>query len=117
MVLALTLSLAMAADPPPTPGAPATLGGSAAGRALFEASCTACHGTTGNGKGPAAIALKPKPPDFTAASFWANRTDAQVAQSIRIGRPGTPMAPFPGYSDAELADLVATLRSFAPVAP
>src|SRR4051794_20546695 len=75
MLFSLVISVALAGDP-------------AAGKLLYDASCTACHGVTGDGKGPAAIALKPKPADFTAAAFWVSRTDDQVALSIRTGRPG-----------------------------
>lgn len=85
----------------------------AAGKVLYSASCTACHGTTGNGKGPAAIALKPKPSDFTVATWWVGRTDEQLATAIRAGRPGTSMAPFTELTDPEMADLVAYLRTFA----
>lgn len=83
-----------------------------AGKAIYAANCTACHGGTGNGKGAAAIALTPKPTDFTAAAFWAGRTDAQVAGSVRSGRPGTSMTGFTQLSDADLADVTAYLRTF-----
>lgn len=104
MILALLLraaSPAHAADPE-------------AGKAIYEANCTACHGTAGNGKGPAAIALTPKPTDFTAATTWAGKTDAQVLASVRAGRPGTSMTAFTQLHDDELANVVAYLRGFAP---
>lgn len=100
MLLGLALSAALAADP-------------AAGKLLYAASCTACHGAAGDGKGPAAVALKPKPTDFTAAGWLAGRTDTQLATAIRAGRPGTAMMPFTELTDAEVADLVAYLRTFA----
>ncbi len=96
----MLVPLALAADP-------------AAGRALYAASCTACHGAAGDGKGPAAVALKPKPTDFTAAGWFAGRSDAQLITAIRAGRPGTAMTPFTELTDAEAADLVAYLRTFA----
>lgn len=104
MLTWMLVSAAFAADP-------------AAGKVLYAASCTACHGTAGNGKGPAAVALKPKPTDFTAAAYWAGKTDAQVATAIRAGRPGTSMSSFTELSDADVADLVAYLRSFSATAP
>lgn len=100
MLTWMLVTTALAADP-------------AAGKTLYAASCTACHGVVGNGKGPAAIALKPKPTDFTAPGWFEGRTDAQLVTSIRAGRPGTSMAPFTELSDAEAADLVAYLRTFA----
>ena len=99
MLLSLLASFAFAADP-------------AAGKVLYSASCTACHGVKGDGKGPAAVALKPKPTDFTAAAFWPGKTDDQLATAIRAGRPGTSMSPFTELSDAEVADLVAYVRTF-----
>ncbi len=92
--------LALAADP-------------AAGRAVFEANCTACHGLAGDGKGPAALALKVKPADFTQAVWWSTRTDTDVAASIRAGKPGTPMVAFSSLTDVQVADLVAYLRSLS----
>lgn len=38
------------------------------GRLTFEQSCAACHGDRGNGKGPAASALKPPPADLTTVA-------------------------------------------------
>lgn len=83
-----------------------------AGKVIYQANCTACHGATGNGKGAAAIALTPKPTDFTAATYWADKTDAQVAASVRSGRPGTSMTGFTQLSDADLADVTAYVRGF-----
>jgi mono/diheme cytochrome c family protein len=99
MLIGLLVTAAFAADP-------------AAGKVLYAASCTACHGAAGDGKGPAAVALKPKPTDFTAAGWFAGKTDAQLVTAIRAGRPGTSMTPFTELSDAEAADLVAYLRTF-----
>lgn len=95
---ALAVGPAFAADP-------------AAGKVVYQANCTACHGERGDGRGPAAIALKPKPVDFTQATFWAGRTDEQLVASIKGGRPGTAMTPFTALSDAELQNVVAYLRT------
>lgn len=100
----LLLSFALAADP-------------AAGKAVFEANCTACHGIAGDGKGPAAMALKVKPADFTQAAWWSTRTDTDVTAAIRTGKPGTPMSAFTQLTDAQLSNTVAYLRSLAKPAP
>ena len=42
----------------------------ARGQAVYAAQCVACHGFTGQGDGPAAAGLRPKPADLTAAHFW-----------------------------------------------
>lgn len=94
--------------------ATAFAGDAAAGKALYAANCTACHGASGDGKGPAAIALKPKPGDFTAAAYWEGKTDAALGAVIRGGKPGTPMTAFTQFSDVDVENLVVYLRSFAP---
>lgn len=100
----LLLSIALAADP-------------AAGRAIFEANCTACHGLAGDGRGPAAGPLKVKPTDFTQPAWWGTRTDPEVAAAIRASKPGSPMTAFAKLDDAQVADLVAYLRSLSRPAP
>lgn len=94
--------------------APAGAADLAAGQALYVANCTACHGAKGDGNGPAAVALTPKPANFTAATFWASKTDEQLIATIRGGRPGTSMTGFTTLSDADLANVVAWLRTLAP---
>lgn len=81
------------------------------GAMVYRQNCVACHGRNADGKGPAAAALRPRPTDFTKASFWEGRTDEQVSASIRAGRPGTPMMPYATLSDAQLAALVTWLRA------
>jgi high-affinity iron transporter len=83
------------------------------GAAVYRQNCVACHGAKADGKGPAAAALRPAPTDFTQASWWAGRTDAQVAASIRKGKPGTPMMPYTSLTDDELTAMVAWLRTQA----
>jgi high-affinity iron transporter len=106
-----TLFALLVAASLPARAADAAKGDPVRGAALYTANCTACHGTTGDGKGPAAIALTPRPTDFTASGWAASRTDADLASAIRAGRPGTSMTPFTRLSDAEVADLVAYLRA------
>lgn len=88
-----------------------------AGQVVYAANCTACHGKAGDGKGPAAVALKPKPTDFTVTAWWTpERTDAALSGVIRAGKPGTGMSGFTQFSDADVANLVAYLRTLAPPA-
>lgn len=55
----------------PAAEAPATAaaGNAAAGEKVYKAFCVTCHGTTGKGDGPAAVALNPKPADFSVGAF------------------------------------------------
>lgn len=102
MIISL-LSFAFAAD-------------AAAGQSVYAANCTSCHGAKGDGKGPAAVALRPKPTDFTTVAYWAGKKDEDLAGSIRSGKPGTSMTGFAQLTDADVQNLVSYLRTFAPPA-
>lgn len=59
---------------------------------FFEQTCAACHGMTGRGDGPAAVALNPKPADLGDPKFQVARTDVQLREVITSGKG--VMAPF-----------------------
>jgi mono/diheme cytochrome c family protein len=74
------------------------------GRALFEATCAGCHGADGN-----------TPTVANAPSLWSalvqRNTDETLAASIKNGK-GSGMPAFGGtYSDAQILDIVAHLRT------
>ena len=55
------------------------------------------------------------PPANLAAEATQTKTDAQLRKIILEGLPGTAMASFDGaFEDAQLADLMAHLRSLKP---
>lgn len=87
------------------------------GKQVYTANCMACHGTEGDGQGPAAMALTPKPSDFTQAAFWDGRSDEALATSIKTGKPGTPMAPFPQLTEEDMDSLVMYLKTFNKATP
>lgn len=103
---------------------PVMAGNAAAGKALYDGkgACASCHGATGAGDGAAAAALNPKPTDFVAGAFRLDTdgdgktgTDTDIANVIRNGggKYGGNVA-MPGradFSDAEIADLIAYIRS------
>ncbi len=60
------------------------------GRALFLEHCTVCHGLTGQGDGPAAAGLEPRPADLTAAHV-DEHTDGDLFWWLTHGMPGTAM--------------------------
>lgn len=75
-----------------------------AGRATWVARCAGCHGTDGNGGelGPAIAARVP------------TRTDDDLRELIRDGRPAAGMPAFPSITSAESGDLIAFLRTLKP---
>lgn len=79
-------------------------------KALYTGRCTACHGPTGAGDGPAAAALAPRPASFVDSAFQATRTDQQLTTAITDGKP--PMMPGFGrqLSAAEIRSLVEYVR-------
>ena len=58
--LLVGMTLVAAQPPPPIPGATMS-----AGQQYFVRYCSACHGMTGRGDGPAAPALRTPPADLT----------------------------------------------------
>ena len=90
-----------------------------AGRALYDDKCAQCHGAAGDGAGPAADHLMPRPRDFTTGSFKIRTTpsgelpvDGDLVSVIREGMPYTAMPAWPRFSDEEVASLVEHIKSF-----
>jgi mono/diheme cytochrome c family protein len=92
--------------------------------ARYERWCARCHGSRGDGHGPAAPALAlngQRPRDFTTGRFkitsvasGAAPTDADLAHTIAEGLPGTPMPYFRDLLTPEqIQGLVAVVRHFA----
>lgn len=96
----------------------------ALGRRTYVANCASCHGGSGRGDGTMGRSLQPPPRDFTQARFRFDTdgdgrtgTDDDLRNVIRNGAGpygGSPlMDGFDVFGDAELADLIAFLRSLA----
>lgn len=89
--------------------------------AIYTKRCAHCHGADGDGAGPAAEFLYPKPRDFTLASFKYKTThaddefptDADLRKTILDGLPGTSM---PGWksllSNKEIDGLIKKIKVF-----
>lgn len=93
-----------------------------AGRKIYMARCFWCHGERGDGNGPSAVGMVPRPRDFVSAEYKIRSTghgqlptDEDLYGTIAHGFPGTPM---PGWKDIltepELRDLVRYLKSLSP---
>ena len=86
----------------------------AAGREIYSRNCLACHGTTGDGKGPVAARLGFTAGDFTRGAEMALRTDGELFWKIATGRD--PMPAFRrkgGLTDPQLWDVVNYIRTLA----
>lgn len=97
-------------------------GDAAAGKALFEANCASCHGTSGKGDGPVGAALNPPPRDFTVGAFKfdvdGNGTPGEDADLKGVIQKGAMafggsalMAPWPTLSEAQVEDVIAHIRT------
>lgn len=78
----------------PVPLAPPKLPDLARGDALYRTTCAACHGTSGQGDGPMARSLNPRPVNFTDRSRARERSVFALEQVIDQGLDGTAMASF-----------------------
>jgi mono/diheme cytochrome c family protein len=89
-----------------------------AGLTLYIKLCGACHGSQGDGAGPAACNLYPSPRNFLHEPIRmvsaTNRlaTDFDLKRAILQGQPGTSMPAFNELSESDLNSLVVTLRWF-----
>ena len=89
----------------------------AEGEGLYTQRCLTCHGATGTDDGPAAATLSRFPPELASFAWQAERSDAQIANAIRAGAPGTAMPPSRDLTDADVTSMVAYVRSLAEKAP
>ncbi len=92
------------------------------GKVVYERHCATCHGASGQGDGPAAPFLNPRPRDFTTGQYKLRTTedgslptDEDLARSVREGLPGSAMPAWKGLlSDADVAAAVGYIKSFSP---
>jgi mono/diheme cytochrome c family protein len=87
---------------------------------VFNTRCAPCHGTSGKGDGPGAIALTPKPRNYTDGAWQKAVTDDQLRKTIVMGGAAVGKSPImPASPDLEskpevVDGLVKTIRAFAP---
>jgi predicted nuclease of restriction endonuclease-like (RecB) superfamily/mono/diheme cytochrome c family protein len=80
------------------------------GRHVYESTCQFCHGVAGDGKGPAASALSPRPKDFTDPQFWKGMNNEKIAQTIRSGH-GRGMPAF-RFSSEDIKSVIDYMSHF-----
>jgi mono/diheme cytochrome c family protein len=61
----------------------------AQGKKVAEVNCVSCHGARGKGDGAAAVALNPKPADWTSAKVQSE-SDGEIFWKISTGRGAMP---------------------------
>ena len=91
------------------------------GREIYEIRCQVCHGAEGDGAGPAATLLDPRPRDFRRGWYKIRTTvsgqlptDADLFQIINDGMPGTTMPGWDGVlTDAEIEAVASYIKGFA----
>jgi len=102
-------------DTPTEAPAPAPAGDAAHGEELFTQTCAACHGPAGEG-------VEGLGKDMTASEFIAGKSDDELVEFIKVGRPpddplnttGVAMLPKggnPSLSEEDLYDIVAFIRT------
>ena len=102
----------------------ASAGDAEKGKVLYTTNCTSCHGETGEGDGPVAIAVPPPPPrNFSVGDFKFDAdedgtvgTDADLKTVITKGAGAFDgnmmMAAWGGLlSDEDIDNLVAYIRT------
>ena len=97
----------------PVPLAPAQLPDLKRGDELFQTNCAACHGATGQGNGPAAASLNPKPVNFTDRERARQRSIFALEQVIDQGITGTAMQSFSSLPAQDRWDLAFKAGTFA----
>ena len=78
---------------------------------LMADRCAVCHGDNGNGQGPSASSLNPRPKDFHDARWQKSVSDQTLAKAIVLGGPAVGLsASMPGNPDlADQPDIVAAI--------
>jgi len=109
-----TLAAGLARATPPDPAA------AARGQKAFSRYCVSCHGTEGDGRGPTADWIEPKPRVLTSGVFKFRSTpsgtlptDADLLRTITNGLHTTYMPRWAATSEMERRDLVQYVKSLS----
>jgi len=102
----------------PAPPSPAAV---ARGRKAFDRYCISCHGLEGDGRGPTADWIDPRPRVLTSGTFKFRSTpsgelptDADILRTITNGLHGAYMPRWAPITARERADLVQLVKSLSP---
>ena len=75
------------------PRTPVTAADRAEAAQLFATRCAACHGTTGMGDGPGALALTPKPRNYRDREWQKKVKDEEIERAIVYGGASVGKSP------------------------
>lgn len=78
------------------------------GKKLAQVNCVSCHGPKGKGDGPAAVALNPKPADWTSKKVQ-EESDGELFWKISNGRG--PMPPWKHLAENDRWALIRYIHS------
>ena len=105
---------------PSTPSAPSAPAGDdvSRGAAAYASYCASCHGARGDGDGPVAAALDPRPAKHSDGATMNALSDEYLFRVIKEGGPAVGKSQLMGawggsLSDAQIRDVVAYIRSLA----
>jgi len=123
----LTAGAVRAAETPSKPMPEETPELIAKGKAIYFRRCSFCHGLLGDGNGPAADYMDPRPRDFTLGTFKFRSTESgelptneDLFRTISRGLPGTGMQAFDddliknGLTEDERWAVIAYIKTFVP---
>ena len=85
----------------PVTMAPSEIPNLANGQNIFRSTCSSCHGTAGDGQGPAAKDLSTPPIAFTDIARARERSVFGLQQVVKQGIDGTAMQGFADMPDAD----------------
>ena len=93
----------------------------ARGKLVYERRCTGCHGAKGDGNGPAATFLDPRPRNFTLGSFKFRTTpsgslptDGDLYRTLTRGVRWTAMPTWHELPEKDRIAVIAYIKTFSP---
>jgi cytochrome c oxidase cbb3-type subunit 2 len=100
---------------------PASADGVTRGKIVYAGRCAGCHGVDGDGHGPAATFLEPRPRDFTTGVFKFRSTpsgslptDGDLYRTITRGVRGTAMPTWHELPEKDRLAVITYVKTFSP---
>jgi cytochrome c oxidase cbb3-type subunit II len=82
------------------------------GKQVYLTNCIGCHGLQGDGNGPAAQYMNPRPFNFTNADVQRQHSEGQYYHFLLLGLPGSSMPAWGDYlSVKDIWDVINFLRT------